>query len=129
MSERGVEALAAAVRQRRGTLRLAQGDLKALGGPGVVTVGQVERAAIASPQERTLAGLDKALGWVEGSAAAVLAGGEPTVAGRNPQAGAEVLSQPVGLGLDAAADGLTPEEIEPVLAVVRAIKRAKGLDT
>jgi hypothetical protein len=37
--------------------------------------------------------------------------------------------QPVGLGLDAAAVGLTAEEIEPILAIVRAIKHAKGLDS
>lgn len=122
-----VDRLALAVRLRREELGLAQGDLSALGGPGVVTVGRIERGQIAKPQGLTLGKLDKALSWTHGSAAAVLAGGQATVTKENSQPAPETPPQPVGLGLDAAAEGLTREELEPVLAVVRAIKRAKGL--
>lgn len=37
--------------------------------------------------------------------------------------------QPVGLGLDAEADGLPSEDVEAIRAQVRALKRARGIDT
>lgn len=44
------QALARAVKNRRTSLGLAQGDLRANGGPGVVVVGQVERGCGPTPQ-------------------------------------------------------------------------------
>lgn len=75
MNTTGREQLAAAVVQRRGELGLAQGDLKSRGGPGVVTVGNVERCDDPVPSRGTLAALDRALEWAPGSAAKILAGG------------------------------------------------------
>lgn len=80
--------LAAEVRARRISLGLAQGDLAGRGGPGVVTVGKIERSEIANPEPSTLRKIDRALMWAEGSAAQVLAGGEPTpIAGEQPGSG------------------------------------------
>lgn len=72
-----LQRLAEAVRQRRGYLGLAQGDLAEVGGPSIVTVGQIERCAIQQPQTGTLKKIDTALQWAPGSAARILAGGEP----------------------------------------------------
>lgn len=77
MADQGPQRLARAVKARRTQLGLAQGDLGALGGPGVVTVGQIERGQN-RPQGLTLARLDRALSWEPGSAAEILAGGSPT---------------------------------------------------
>lgn len=84
MTDQGPERLAKAVKARRTQLGLAQGDLGGRGGPGVVTVGQIERGQN-RPQGLTLARLDRALEWEPGSAAEVLAGGQPT-----PASGASV---------------------------------------
>ena len=72
------------------------------------------------PRTGTRGRLEQALGLTPGTLQRI-AEGKPLREQAQPE-------QPVGLGLDAEADGLTPEEIEPVLAIVRAIKRAKGLD-
>lgn len=53
--------------------------------------------------------------------------GKKDVTEQNPRPQGEIDRRPVGYDLNAEADGLTDEDIEPVLAVVRAIKRAKGL--
>lgn len=66
--------LAREVRSRRAELGLAQGDLSALGGPSIVTVGQIERGQITRPQASTLRRLDKALGWGDGRASRLLTG-------------------------------------------------------
>lgn len=78
MTHGRLERLAEAVKNRREELGLTQGGLGSRGGPGVVTVGKIERAEIQQPQPATLAGLDRSLRWAQGSAAAVLAGQEPT---------------------------------------------------
>lgn len=112
------------VRQRRLQMGLSQSALKARGGPGVVVVGQVERGDGPFPSGLTLSGLDRALDWDGGSAEGIIIGAltEPNVSGLQP-------TQPVGLGLDAEADGLPSEDVEAIRAQVRALKRARGLDT
>jgi hypothetical protein len=50
----------------------------------------------------------------------------PTVAPKNPRPEGEIDRHPVGYDLNAELDGLSDEEVESVLAVVRAMKRAKG---
>lgn len=124
-----MERLGAYIRERRGQLRLHQSELGKLVDVSTKTVNNWESARTGAPRANTASALERALGWEPGSIRAVLLGGEPTVTPENPRPAPETPAQPVGLGLDAAADGLTPEEIEPVLAVVRAIKRAKGLET
>lgn len=49
-----------------------------------------------------------------------------TMTVKNPRPEREIDRLPVGLDLDAEFDGLTPDEIEGVLVMVRTIKRAKG---
>ncbi len=48
--------------------------------------------------------------------------GEEDVTEPNHQPAPEIDPRPVGLGLDSEADGLTPEQIESVRAVIRAMK-------
>lgn len=136
MDEPNLPRLADAVRRRREELGLGQADLQARGGPGVTTVGKIERAEIPKPMRSTLKRLDAALEWVPNSALFVLRGGtaspldeplpsrdvEPEV----PRPGSADI-RPVGLGLDAEADGLPPEDVEAIRAQVRALKRARGL--
>lgn len=74
------------VRARRAELGLAQGDLAARGGPSLVTVGQIERGQV-EPQAVTLARLETALAWERGSAARILAGGDPTPVSHTVQMG------------------------------------------
>jgi transcriptional regulator with XRE-family HTH domain len=76
MRDQRLRALANYVRARRVALNLNQGDLASRGGPGVVTVGKIERGEIAKPEVSTLRRLDTALQWEPGSAAAVLDGGQ-----------------------------------------------------
>lgn len=75
-----LERLATAVRERRGELGLRQGDLAARGGPGVVKVGQIERAEAIRAQTLTLSRLDAALDWPAGTAARILTGAAPVEA-------------------------------------------------
>lgn len=134
--------LGEAVRARREELGLAQRKLQVRGGPSVVTVGNVEKATGDEPSRLTLAGLDRALDWKSGSAALLLAGGDAEPRGFADHVDDEIQkmkdeiverglreagSRPVGLGLDAAADGLTAEQIQPVLDVIRLARRAAGL--
>lgn len=69
--------LAVAVEARRQELGLTQGALGSHGGPGVVTVGKIERGEIRQPQPSTLSALDRSLRWTTGSAAGILAGRDP----------------------------------------------------
>lgn len=56
-------------RKRRERLELKQEDLRLYGGPGVTTVGKIERAAQANFPMRTQQQLEKALGWRRGAVA------------------------------------------------------------
>lgn len=77
------------------------------------------------PSERTVRAMAKAVGLdlLEAFEKSGLPVPADVVAGRQ----VEVDRRPVGYDLNAEADGLTEDDIESVLAVVRAIKRAKGL--
>lgn len=77
MTQTGPQALAEAAKARRLELGLSQTDLQSRGGPGVVTVGKIERGVIASPLPTTLRGLDRSLRWKAGSAAGTLTGRAP----------------------------------------------------
>ncbi len=68
--------LARAVKTRRLQLGLAQGDLAGQGGPGIVTVRDIEKGKMRRPRDLTLAALDRALRWEHGSAEAVVRGGQ-----------------------------------------------------
>lgn len=70
--------LARAVHERRRMLGLTLDQLQEAGGPSDVTTGKIERGAHGNPSARTLRRLDVGLRWVEGSAARVLAGSDPT---------------------------------------------------
>lgn len=61
------------VRRRRDRLGLKQDELKARGGPGVATVGKIERAAQDGFPLRTQHQLEKALGWSLGTIEEVMA--------------------------------------------------------
>jgi hypothetical protein len=91
------------------------------------TLFDIENAKRRNFDASTLAFIEQAYGWKPGSIRTVLNGGEPTVTQENSRPEGEVDHRPVGLGLDDAAEGLTAEEIEPVLEVIRMAKRLKGL--
>lgn len=128
--------LGAQVRARRVQLGFKSRDRFAdLAGVGSRTLGELERGLPVS--DNTLYALEPVLDWEDGSIKAVLAGGSPILAAphhgskgnvteKNSRPEGEVDQGPVGYDLNAEADGLTDEEIESVLAVVRAMKRAKG---
>lgn len=71
MSDDDPGPLARAVKARRLELGYTQADLEDYGGPGVVTVREIEKGRVRHPRELTLAGLDKALLWKINSAARV----------------------------------------------------------
>jgi hypothetical protein len=84
--------LADAIRERRAALGLTQRDVVAAGGPALSTLRQIEAAKSPGGLGRgTTLGLDRALRWPPGTAAALLAGsgevaqldtaGWPTAAG------------------------------------------------
>jgi transcriptional regulator with XRE-family HTH domain len=118
MTDQGPGPLAEAVKQRRLELGLAQGELAGKGGPSLVTVREIEKGRMRSPQGLTLSRLDKALDWPSGTAARAARG--------LPVAPVADTARPVGLGLDDEAEGLTAEQIESVRAVIRAMKPPEG---
>lgn len=71
---------------------------------------------------KTLEAVELALEWPAGKAHRILFGSSDDDETEEPAA------QPVGLGLDAEADGLPSEDVEAIRAQVRALKRARGLD-
>jgi hypothetical protein len=80
MSEKPGERLAEAVKGRRRHLDIGQTDVaRVLGGPGLATVQAIEGGGRGTgiPRRATLVGIDRALRWAPGSAAAVLSGGDP----------------------------------------------------
>jgi hypothetical protein len=135
MTKEGRQALAEAVRAERDRLGLSQGDLKGRGGPGVVTVGNVERCDDPPPSRGTLAAFDRAFGWSTGTAAGILAGDarRGAVAGTSTSSGlvsgsvgpARQGERPVGYDLD--LEGLDEADIDDVRALIRAKRARKGL--
>jgi hypothetical protein len=74
-----------AVRQRRIELGImTQIELSAEGGPGLATIGNIERGAKPSYEDQVIARLEKRLRWKRGSIEALLAGQEPTEAQTTP---------------------------------------------
>lgn len=72
MTDNGWAVVGGLVKARRERLGLKQEQLAPRGGPGVSTVGKVERGAQASFPLRTQHQLEKALGWRHGTIADVL---------------------------------------------------------
>lgn len=72
-----LDRLARYVKARRDELGLRQDELKDRGGPSTTTLTKVESAS-ATLAPVTLRKLDDGLRWARGSAAAILAGGEPS---------------------------------------------------
>jgi hypothetical protein len=142
--------LAMAIKARRGALGLTQEQVTALGGPSTATLRLLEGAIQAGGyRDSTLNALDRALGWISGSHRQLMEGKEPYEAYGTVEECRRMLAfrirgleglgaayedrgrdrkehyaaeRPVGLGLDAAAAELTPEQIETVRAVIRAMK-------
>lgn len=66
------------VAARRARLALTRFNVRDAGGPSDTTLGYIENGTLGrAPSPVTLRKLDKGLRWVEGSAADVLAGGDP----------------------------------------------------
>jgi hypothetical protein len=74
----GAARLLVFVEKRLAALEWTREDLAAQGGPSPSTVYKLVREAV-QPTERTIARLDRALGWQPGSADAVMAGGAPSL--------------------------------------------------
>lgn len=73
MTDDGWQTLGALVRKRREHLGLKQGDLAQYGGPGVSTVGKIERGEQGSYPRRTRQQVEVALGWRRGMVDEILA--------------------------------------------------------
>lgn len=78
--------LARLARDRRGDLRLTQGEVSASGGPSISTLRLIEGALQPSGfRPAILRALERALQWEPGSVRAVLDGGDPTpITGDDP---------------------------------------------
>jgi hypothetical protein len=125
----GVRRLAAAVRERRSDLGYARGDLGNHGGPGVVTVGKIERGEIPSPQAGTLRKLDVSLQWNRGTAASFLSGSPSPGRAITPVADTDVVVTGSGEGagdqiLLRVPPGLTPRQRERAKRLGEASVRA-----
>lgn len=68
--------LADAMRAARAAADLSQAAAASRAGLSLLTWGAVERTA-RNPSERTLAAIDRALGWTDQTAARILAGSKP----------------------------------------------------
>lgn len=112
--------LARAVRSRRLELGLRQADLAGRGGPALATVGLIESGRERSPRPLTLGGLDRALDWKSGSAAAVLRGEDPVPFEQPP-------ARP-GLSVVGATVEPDVDEEEVDNEVLAAIRRDPDLD-
>lgn len=73
----GWERLGRAVAARRGRLAVTQMEIQDRGGPSVATLNAIENAGRTSYRRSTLHGLDKALGWPEGTADHIVDGSTP----------------------------------------------------
>jgi hypothetical protein len=122
---------AEAVEARMSELRMGRAALARTAGVDRKTVDNfLDRGS--KPRTEKRGGYEVALGWRHGSLLTVARGGEPSVAGLDPDAEAlwadvpvapvADTARPVGLGLDDEAEGLTAEQIESVRAVIRAMK-------
>lgn len=69
------------VRERRQALGMSQNELGVAAGISDTWISQVELGRGGGRQGRKIRQLEDALGWVQGSVAAVRAGGKPTVQG------------------------------------------------
>lgn len=77
-SSEQLQRLGREVRQRRIKLGLTQEEVAERGGPSTTTQTGIERADTPTPSPSTLKKLDKGLGWITGSARALLyQGAEP----------------------------------------------------
>lgn len=105
-----VQDLAQAVRERREQLGLRQSDLATRGGPGLGTVQNIEQGARDVYSSRTVAQLDRALGWASGSSQALLTHGHiPQSVTCAPSDDARALA--VGRAVLALIDALTAERV------------------
>lgn len=69
------------IRTRREALGLTQAQAASSGGVSLPVWGVLERAERDSYRTATYRAVERALGWSHGSVEAILAGGEPTIAG------------------------------------------------
>lgn len=75
--------LAQYVFERRHALGLSQDDVRARGGPSTATLRHIEGALRTSYKPYVISGLERALGWEQGSIRAILSGSEPTLIERS----------------------------------------------
>lgn len=153
----GLGDLGLAVRQRRHDRGWTQDDVVARGGPSDKILTRIENNRPPAPSFTTQAKLDTALEWVRGSAAAVLAGGEPTPledvvtpeVEANTDEGDDVVQRHIKLGLAFEHAGVTsimqrgaasqtgrgmtfsPEVIDELIEVLNSVpgRRASTTDT
>lgn len=76
------------MRERREALNLTQQQASEAAGVSLAVWSVLERGRNDNPKRKSLRGVDTALGWGHGSAEAIADGGEPTLAGPAPTAGA-----------------------------------------
>lgn len=86
MTPRNWPRLADYVRERRDELGLTQEEVATRGGPSTATLRLIESAAAESYRAKSLRQLEDALGWVPGSARAILADREPHLLADSGQA-------------------------------------------
>lgn len=76
MAARNSKRLAEAIEARRGELGITQAEFAERGGLALKTVSRLENGGTEA-RSTTLAAIDRAAGWKNGSAARILVGGEP----------------------------------------------------
>lgn len=118
-NEQGWKRLAEAVRQRRDDRGWTQLDLATRGGPSIDRIQAIEGVRTDGYSPRTLAKLERALEWRQGSVRAILAGGSPSPPGAEPHATDASES-------DDDSD-LTPDEAELVERIRRDPRKRRRL--
>lgn len=98
--------LAEFARERRVELGMTQEDVRAAGGPSTATMRLIEGALQQGYQPATLRDLEKVFRWERGSAARILAGGEPAELSVGPAPGRPAL-------LEFGDEDLPDDEIPP----------------
>ena len=126
---------------REEKLHLSQPQIASRGGPGVSTQRDIEKALKTSYSKQTMPRLEDALGWEDGSIAAILDGGEPIVRdgeqsqGRSPENnGLPETTRTFRVGLPPGAEDATDAELAEMRAnaeaamakVWREIRTSKG---
>jgi len=126
MPSQDMDRVADHVRTRRGELGLTQQQLADKAGVDTGTISSLERAGT-WPWAKNRAAIERALGWGTGSLSEIRRGGNPIIDRAAEPASARYLD-PAEQHI-ADTPGLTPQEKEALIAVMRSVREAGGRRT